>query len=138
MFTQPPASPVEGFELDNGLLLSKKDKYYGLTLPFQTPLTMGDSPSIVIQYEIKFEEVLACGGAYVKLLRDITDFGDVNKDTPYSILFGPDKVTHSLTYSFTHLLTYLLTPISVDQIKVKFILLCNIKIQSIKFGKKSI
>ena len=88
LLIQPPASPVEGFELDNGLLLSKKDKYYGLTLPFQTPLTMGDSPSIVIQYEIKFEEVLACGGAYVKLLRDITDFGDVNKDTPYSILFG--------------------------------------------------
>ena len=115
LFIQPPASPVEGFELDNGLLLSKKDKYYGLTLPFQTPLTMGDSPSIVIQYEIKFEEVLACGGAYVKLLRDITDFGDVNKDTPYSILFGPDKVTHSLTHSLTcpdkvtHSLTYLLT-----------------------------
>jgi hypothetical protein len=144
LFTQPPASPVEGFELDNGLLLSKKDKYYGLTLPFQTPLTMGDSPSIVIQYEIKFEEVLACGGAYVKLLRDITDFGDVNKDTPYSILFGPDKVTHSLTHPLTHSLTYLLTyslipnSISVYQIKVKFILLCNIKIQSIKFGKKSI
>ena len=94
-------SPVEGFELDNGLLLSKKDKYYGLTLPFETPLTMGESPSLVIQYEIKFEEVLACGGAYVKLLRDTTDFGDLNKDTPYSILFGPDKVPLPLTYLFT-------------------------------------
>jgi len=135
-YTQPPATPVEGFELDNGLLLSKKDKYYGLTLPFDAPLSMGESKSIVIQYEVKFEEVLACGGAYVKLLRDTTDFGTLNKDTPYSILFGPDKVVHPITRSFVFTRLHLF--ISVDQTKVKYILSYSTKILSIKYGKKNI
>ena len=51
--------------------------------------------TLVLQYEVKLQDGLDCGGAYIKLLRK-----EENKDfdpekftdkTPYVIMFGPDK-----------------------------------------------
>jgi calnexin len=47
----------------------------------------------VVQYEVKLDETLSCGGAYVKLFT--ADEGraadDFDNDTPYAIMFGPDR-----------------------------------------------
>jgi calreticulin len=47
---------------------------------------------LVVQYSVKHENTLDCGGAYIKLLPegkkfDAASFGG---DTPYAIMFGPD------------------------------------------------
>ena len=41
--------------------------------------------------QVKFEESLTCGGAYVKLPRSGEDLSNLNSDTPYTIMFGPDR-----------------------------------------------
>lgn len=44
---------------------------------------------LVIQYSVKHEQKIDCGGAYIKVLAkaDQASFGG---DTPYSVMFGPD------------------------------------------------
>jgi len=85
-------SPTKGYEDDKGLQLTESMKHYGFVAPFPKPLdTKGKD--LVIQYDLKLEETLACGGAYVKLPRaqENLDLAAFNSDTPYSIMFGPDK-----------------------------------------------
>ena len=62
-------------------------KFYGLTSLMDAPFTQtGD---LVLQYTVKHEQKLDCGGAYIKLApkADQASFGG---DTPYAIMFGPD------------------------------------------------
>jgi calnexin len=84
---------VPGFENDKGLMLSQEMKYYGFGSQFSSPFEMGSNKEIVIQYDLKFEDTLSCGGAYVKLLRSSPslDLKHLSNDTPYTIMFGPDK-----------------------------------------------
>ncbi|KAA0194600.1 Calnexin [Fasciolopsis buskii] len=59
-------------------------------------------PELVIQYEVKFENGMECGGAYIKLLSatpnlDLLNFHD---KTPYTIMFGPDKCGMDTKFHF--------------------------------------
>ena len=51
--------------------------------------------TLVIQYEVKLQDGLDCGGAYIKLLKkeEGKDFDpeQFSNQTPYVIMFGPDK-----------------------------------------------
>lgn len=87
------SSPAPGFEEDKGLLLSEAMKYYGFGIPFAEPVTGPQSADkeLVVQYELKLDDKLECGGAYIKLLRDTTDLTKLTNDSPYTIMFGPDK-----------------------------------------------
>jgi len=89
----PAKTPAKGLELDNGLQLSSEMKHYGLGAKFPTPLVLKGKKELVIQYDLKLEDTLACGGAYIKLPRASPglDLSAFNNDTPYSIMFGPDK-----------------------------------------------
>ena len=65
--------------------------YYAVSTKFSTPID-NTNKDLVIQYDLMLEENLACGGAYIKLLRENPlDLSTVNDKTPYSIMFGPDK-----------------------------------------------
>jgi calreticulin len=44
---------------------------------------------LVIQFSVKHEQELDCGGAYIKLLGDM-DQSKFGGDTPYQVMFGPD------------------------------------------------
>jgi len=48
---------------------------------------------LVVQYEVKFqtESGMSCGGAYIKLLEENYSTENFAYDTPYVIMFGPDK-----------------------------------------------
>jgi len=87
---RPAKQPAAGFEDDFGLQLSQPNFHYGVVAPFKEPLKMIEGKEIVIQYELKLEDTLACGGAYVKLPRE-SNFDNFDSSTPYSIMFGPDK-----------------------------------------------
>lgn len=93
VLVKPSSIPAVGFENDNGLMLSQEMKYYGISSTFTEPLQMGGNKEIVIQYELKLEDTLSCGGAYVKLPRstDGLNLEYLDNDTPYSVMFGPDK-----------------------------------------------
>jgi len=60
---------------------------------FDEPLDNTDR-DLVVQYELRLQKDLDCGGAYIKLLTasslpsDLTKFSN---EVPYTIMFGPDK-----------------------------------------------
>ncbi|KAF9437775.1 hypothetical protein BGZ76_011161 [Entomortierella beljakovae] len=63
--------------------------------------------TLVVQYEVKPQNGLICGGAYIKLLTDSTDgikFKEFSNETPYTIMFGPDKcgTTDKVHFIFRH------------------------------------
>lgn len=81
---------------DKGLVLEAPAKHYGLAVKLDAPLSIDGSEGkkeLVVQYEVKLQKGLTCGGAYVKLLRAdaTTDFRGFSDATPFVIMFGPDK-----------------------------------------------
>jgi calnexin len=90
------AKGVRGIEGDLGLVLLREARRYALTAPFQTPVRVsadGDDRAVVVQYEVRLQEGLTCGGAYLKLYEARPGFSaaGVNPHTPYAIMFGPDR-----------------------------------------------
>ncbi|KAH7681241.1 Calreticulin protein [Dioscorea alata] len=46
--------------------------------------------TLVVQYSIKFEQDIECGGGYIKLMSGYVNQKKFGGDTPYSLMFGPD------------------------------------------------
>jgi calreticulin len=44
----------------------------------------------VIQFTVKHEQNIDCGGGYIKLMASDADLADFHGETPYHIMFGPD------------------------------------------------
>nr|CCA18171.1 calciumdependent protein 2 putative [Albugo laibachii Nc14] len=85
---------------DNGLVFRQPAKHYGVGAKLKEKIFLDGSKQkkeLVVQYEVKLQEGLSCGGAYVKLLRadDELDLKKLDQDTPYVIMFGPDKCGQS-------------------------------------------
>ncbi|PKA60240.1 Calnexin like 1 [Apostasia shenzhenica] len=78
---------------DFGLLVSEKARKYGIVKKLDQPVNLGDG-AIILQYEVRFQSGLECGGAYLKYLRPQGiewNPKDFDNESPYSIMFGPDK-----------------------------------------------
>jgi len=78
-------------EKDKGIQTSEDARFYGISAPLEKTFTSGKKP-LVIQYTVKHEQSLDCGGAYLKVLPggkkfDAAGFGG---DTKYGVMFGPD------------------------------------------------
>ncbi|XP_031105140.1 calnexin homolog [Ipomoea triloba] len=85
-------SKSEGHE-DYGLLVSEPARKYAIVKELDEVVNLKDG-TVVLQYEVRLQNGLECGGAYIKYLRP-QDAGWVAKEfdneSPYSIMFGPDK-----------------------------------------------
>ena len=76
--------------VDTGLATTADARFYGASASFDSIGNKGDKP-IVIQFQVKNENDIECGGAYLKFgpkMSDPSKFGD---PTPYYIMFGPDQ-----------------------------------------------
>jgi calreticulin len=93
-------------ESDKGIQTSEDARFYGISAKLEKPFVSADKP-LVIQYSVKHEQNLDCGGAYIKLLPggDKFDTAKFGGDTPYAVMFGPDvcgtsnKKTHVILHS---------------------------------------
>jgi calreticulin len=76
---------------DKGIQTSENHRFYGISAKLDKPFVSGDKP-LVLQYSVKHEQNLDCGGAYLKLLPggDSFESASFGGDAPYSIMFGPD------------------------------------------------
>ncbi|KAI4385328.1 hypothetical protein MLD38_003368 [Melastoma candidum] len=95
----------EGHE-DYGLIVSEKAKKYAIVKELDEPVSLKDG-TVVLQYEVRLQNGLECGGAYLKYLRPQAAGWKVNEfdnESPYSIMFGPDKcgVTNKVHFIFNH------------------------------------
>ncbi|XP_076939755.1 calnexin homolog [Bidens hawaiensis] len=85
-------SKSEGHE-DYGLLVSEQARKYAIVKELEKPVELKDGTT-VLQFEVRLQNGLKCGGAYLKYLRP-QEAGWTAKgfdnESPYSIMFGPDK-----------------------------------------------
>uniref|UniRef100_A0A6B2L2U2 Calnexin n=1 Tax=Arcella intermedia TaxID=1963864 RepID=A0A6B2L2U2_9EUKA len=67
-----------------------------------------EGKDLLIQYELRLQKDLDCGGAYIKLLTSSTlppRLADFSNEVPYTIMFGPDKcgATNKVHFILRHL-----------------------------------
>lgn len=96
-----------GDENDTGIQTSENHRFYGISAALDKPYTSEAGKDLVLQYSVKLENKLDCGGAYIKLLPGGSSFDSAKfgGDAPYGIMFGPDicgtsnKRTHVILHS---------------------------------------
>ncbi|TIC07646.1 Calreticulin-domain-containing protein [Wallemia mellicola] len=94
-----------GIDDDKGLIAIQKAAKYAISSTFDEIVNPAGEKPLVVQYEVKLQEGLECGGAYIKLLSE--GFGEdstMTSDTPYTIMFGPDKcgMTNKVHFILRH------------------------------------
>jgi len=114
-----------------GIKTSQDARFYGLSTKFKAPFSNKDK-TLVVQFTVKHEQSIDCGGGYFKLLPSDTDLKAFNGDSPYFVMFGPDicgssrKVHAIISYKgenklinkdiatksdeLTHLFTFIINP----------------------------
>lgn len=102
---QSPARRI--LKNDLGLVLTTEAKHAAISALLDRPFEFKEKP-LIVQYEVTMQEGQNCGGAYLKLLSrgmntkaDLRQFHD---QTPYTIMFGPDKCgnDNKLHFIFRH------------------------------------
>jgi len=74
---------------DQGIKTSQDAKFYQLSTKIEKPFS-NKGKSLVLQYTVKHEQGIDCGGGYIKLFPADIDPATMNGDTPYNVMFGPD------------------------------------------------
>jgi len=74
---------------DQGLKTSQDAKFYAISAKFPKKFTNKGKP-LVVQFTIKHEQMIDCGGGYFKVMASDIDQADFHGETPYSLMFGPD------------------------------------------------
>lgn len=75
-------------EDDKGLQTSQDARFYALSRKFKPFATEGKD--LVIQFSVKHEQKIDCGGGYLKIFDCSLDQEDMHGESPYRIMFGPD------------------------------------------------
>jgi calreticulin len=68
---------------------SEDARFYGMSAKMDSTFD-NTGKQLVLQFSVKHEQDLDCGGAYIKLLNGDVDQDSFGGDTAYSIMFGPD------------------------------------------------
>jgi calnexin len=98
---------LKGIAGDKGLLAAEDARHYAISTIIDPPIENTDQ-DLIVQYEVKFEKNLECGGSYIKLLHQegkSVDLEHVNNESPYIIMFGPDycgSTTNKVHFIFRH------------------------------------
>ncbi|CAG2257792.1 CALR [Mytilus edulis] len=134
-------------DLDKGIQTSQDAKFYGISSKLEKPIS-NEGKTLVIQFTVKHEQNIDCGGGYMKLYPSDVDQKNLHGDSPYLIMFGPDicgpgtkKVHVIFTYKgknlltkkeirckddvFTHLYTLIVRPDNTYEVKID-----NVKAES--------
>ncbi|OAQ25096.1 Calreticulin-domain-containing protein [Linnemannia elongata AG-77] len=95
-----------GMKGDKGLVAKSPAAHHAISASLPEVVDNKDK-TLVVQYEVKAQTGLECGGAYMKLLTDSPEgikFKEFSNDTPYTIMFGPDKCggTNKVHFIFRH------------------------------------
>jgi calreticulin len=76
-------------EEDKGLRTTEDARFYQISAEF--PEFSNKGKDLILQYTVKHEQKIDCGGGYIKILPATgVDQKTFNGDTNYNIMFGPD------------------------------------------------
>jgi len=95
-----------GDEADKGIQTGPDARFFGISAKMDKVFDSSDGKDLVIQYSVKHEQDIDCGGAYIKLLPggDSFESAKFGGDTKYAVMFGPDicgssnKKTHTILH----------------------------------------
>jgi len=73
---------------DKGLQTTQDARFYQISAEF--PEFSNDGKDLIVQYSVKHEQNIDCGGGYIKIHPAGVDQADYNGDSVYNIMFGPD------------------------------------------------
>ncbi|RAL50113.1 unnamed protein product [Cuscuta campestris] len=73
---------------DKGIVTYPDAKHYAISA--KIPEINNKNKTLVVQYSVRFEQEIECGGGYIKLLSGYVNQKNFGGDTPYSLMFGPD------------------------------------------------
>jgi len=76
-------------DADKGLQTTQDARFYFTTSKLKKPFS-NEGKDLVIQFSVKHQQKIDCGGGYIKLLPSNVDQAHFNGDSPYLIMFGPD------------------------------------------------
>ncbi|MCJ1361194.1 hypothetical protein MMC16_000292 [Acarospora aff. strigata] len=98
-------SVLKAIEGDKGLVVKNAAAHHAISAKFDKAIDNKDK-TLVVQYEVKLQNGLECGGAYMKLLQDNKELhaDEFSNASPYIIMFGPDKcgATNKVHFIFRH------------------------------------
>jgi len=127
-------------DTDKGLRTTEDARFYQISAGF--PEFSNKGKTLVMQYSVKHEQMIDCGGGYLKILPATgVDQSKFNGDTNYNIMFGPDicgsstKKTHLIfnykgknhlikkeirceTDQYTHLYSLILKPDNTYEVQI--------------------
>jgi len=126
-------------EKDEGIQTSQDARFYGLSANFDK--FSNEGKPLVVQFTVKHEQNIDCGGGYVKVFPSDLDQKDMHGDSVYNIMFGPDicgpgtkKVHVIFNYKgknllvkkdirckddvYTHLYTLIVNPDNTYEVKI--------------------
>jgi len=91
---------------DKGLVVKSVAAHHAISSKFPSVID-NEGKTLVVQYEVKLQNQLECGGAYLKLIKKQDEEYDpkkYNDKTPYVIMFGPDRCgsTNKVHFIFRH------------------------------------
>ncbi|XP_063690916.1 calnexin-like [Bolinopsis microptera] len=83
---------------DLGLVAKDKAKHHAISAKMNKKVDFTElhdsQKQFVVQYEVKYQDTMECGGSYLKLAAEVDEefsSDTFNDKTLYSIMFGPDK-----------------------------------------------
>jgi len=126
-------------EEDKGLHTTTDARFYQISAEY--PEFSNKGKTLVVQYSVKHEQKIDCGGGYIKLLPKGLNQNKFNGDSDYNIMFGPDicgsstKKTHVIfnykgknhlvkkdikceTDEFSHLYTLIVRPDNTYEVQI--------------------
>lgn len=81
---------VVGFTNDKGLVLKTPSAHHAISAELPSVFD-NTNETLVLQYEVKLDRGLKCGGAYIKLLDTDANYEEFSDETPFQVMFGPDR-----------------------------------------------
>lgn len=81
-------------EINKGMKTVEDARFYEYSKKFDKPFN-NEGKDLVVQFTVKHEQKIDCGGGYIKLLPYDTDLKDFHGESPYYIMFGPDICGYS-------------------------------------------
>ncbi len=76
-------------KINRGFKTTESMRFYAATSKLDSVFNNKDK-TLVFQFSVKHEQILECGGGYLKLLPNDTEVDSFNGESPYYLMFGPD------------------------------------------------
>uniref|UniRef100_A0A4W5QCG0 Calreticulin n=1 Tax=Hucho hucho TaxID=62062 RepID=A0A4W5QCG0_9TELE len=108
-------------ENDKGLQTSQDARFYSASSRFES-VSNKDQP-LVIQFTVKHEQNIDCGGGYIKLFPADLNQEEMHGESTYNIMFVLDlkklkKIHYYFDDEYTHLYTLVVNPDNTYEVKI--------------------